>query len=64
MAVVEKVKNYLVESYQEMKKVSWPTRQETTNYSLLIIGVSLVLAAALGLIDYFLSLGVQKIFIR
>ena len=63
MSVVDKVKNYLIESYQEMKKVTWPTRRQTINYSLLVIGISLAVAAFLGVADYFLALGV-KIFIK
>ena len=46
-----------------MKKVTWPTRRQTINYSLLVIGISLAVAAFLGVADYFLALGV-KIFIK
>lgn len=39
----------------EMKKVAWPTRQETLKYTLAVIGVSIVLAVFLGGLDYTLT---------
>ncbi len=47
--------NYIKSSYEEMKKVTWPTKKETTNHTLLVIGISLGTAAFLGLIDFGLS---------
>ena len=46
---------YLQDSRQELRKVSWPSKQETTNSTLLVIGVSLAVAAFLGAIDYGLN---------
>lgn len=42
---------FLKEVRVEMKKVNWPTRQETIKYTLIVIGVSIVVATFLGLID-------------
>lgn len=64
MALVESIKNYFVGSYAEMKKVSWPTKQQTINYSLLVIGLSLSLAAFFGILDYFLNLGLTTLLTR
>lgn len=50
-----KTKNFLMEVRAEMKKVSWPTRQETLKYTLAVIGVSIVLAMFLGGLDYTLT---------
>lgn len=47
-----KVKQFLVESRQELKRVNWPTRAETTRYTLFVIGISLALAAFLGFLDF------------
>jgi len=38
-----------------MKKVTWPTKKETYNYTLLVIGVSLGVAIFLGALDYIFS---------
>lgn len=43
--------NYIKASIEEVKKVTWPTKKETYNYTLLVIGVSLALAAVLGGLD-------------
>ncbi|MDD4333215.1 MAG: preprotein translocase subunit SecE [Patescibacteria group bacterium] len=47
-----KIANYIRESIEEMKKVTWPTKKETTNYTLLVIFFSLGVAAFLGGLDY------------
>jgi preprotein translocase subunit SecE len=44
-----------------MKKVTWPTKKETRNYTLLVIGISIVVAAFLGALDYIFSKGFEKL---
>ncbi len=45
--------SFLKESWQELQHVNWPTRKETTRMVLVVIGVSLAVAAFLGAVDYF-----------
>ena len=52
---------YLKESKDELKKVVWPTRQETVRNTLLVIGISLGVALFLVLMDYILNFGLQRI---
>lgn len=47
-----------------MKKVTWPTKKETYNYTILVIVISLVVAAFLGILDYFLNLGFKELIIQ
>lgn len=47
-----------------MKKVTWPTKKETYNYTLLVIGISIAVALFLGLLDYLFTIGFQTIFNR
>ena len=42
-------------SYRELRMVTWPTRQETWNWALVVAGVCLVVAAVLGAADLGLS---------
>ena len=49
---MDKLINYFKEAFAEMKKVTWPTKKETYNYTLLVIGVSLGMAIFLGGLDY------------
>ena len=61
MNIFSKISNYIRESIAELKKVAWPSKKQTVNYTLLIIGISLILAFFIGLIDFVLSLGVEKV---
>ncbi len=47
-----KIITFLKEVRLEMKKVNWPTRSQTIRYTLIVIGVSLAVAAFLGLLDF------------
>lgn len=64
MSYIEKTKTYFKEVKVEMAKVKWPTRQETTNYTMVVIGVSVAVAAFLGAMDYFFSLGLNFFLFR
>lgn len=61
---MDKLINYLKGAIAEMKKVTWPTKKETYNYTILVIGASLAMAAFLGGLDYLFSLGIQQILNR
>lgn len=49
---MNKLIKYIKDSMVEMKKVTWPSKKETYNYTVLVIGVSLAMAAFLGILDY------------
>ncbi len=55
---------YIKEAIAEMKKVTWPTKKETKNYTLMVIGVSIGVALFLGLLDFIFSTGLDKIITR
>ena len=40
------------EAYSEMKKVSWPSREQTVQYTTLVIAISISVAVFLGILDY------------
>jgi preprotein translocase subunit SecE len=61
---MEKVKTFFHESRQELKKVNWPTRQETARYTMFVIVFSLVFAAYLGLLDFAFLEGLKQFFLR
>lgn len=42
----------LAEAYIELRKVNWPTRQDTWNMTLVVIIVSALMSALLALSDY------------
>jgi preprotein translocase subunit SecE len=43
---------FFKEAKAELKKVVWPTKQQVINLTLIVIGVSSLLAAFLGGLDY------------
>lgn len=50
-----KFKNYIIEARHELRNVQWPTRQEATRLTLVVIGVSLGLSIYLGVFDSLFS---------
>lgn len=58
---MNKLTTYLRESVAEMKKVAWPTKKQTIDYTLIVIGLSLGTAAVLGILDYFFNIGLEQI---
>ncbi|MDO8585037.1 MAG: preprotein translocase subunit SecE [bacterium] len=57
----EKLKLFLQESRTEFQRVNWPTRQETTRLTLVVIVMSLGVAVFLGVVDYVFSIGLARI---
>jgi len=47
--------DFLKEVRIELKRVTWPTRQQTIRYTLIVIGLSLAVAAFLGGLDFLFS---------
>ena len=53
--MLEKIKVFFQEVSVELKKVSWPTRQQTMNATVVVIAVSFVVAFFLGIVDIVLA---------
>lgn len=56
MNILSRFINYIKASRRELKKVVWPSKKETTNHTLLVVGISLGVAAFLGIVDYLLTI--------
>ena len=52
MSFFEPLTNYFKEVKIELKKVTWPTRSETINYTVMVIIISAVAALFLGGLDF------------
>lgn len=61
MAIVNAIKNYFVSAYHEISKVVWPTREEIIRYTILVIILSIIVAAFLGGLDYMFKGGIERI---
>jgi len=64
MQLIDSIKNYFLGSYAEMKKVTWPTKNQTVNYSLLVIGLSIGMAVFFAALDYIFNLGIERLIIK
>jgi len=58
---MNKITNYFHGAFSEMKKVVWPTKKQTTTYTLIVIGLSFGIAFILGAIDYIFNLGLTQL---
>lgn len=51
----EKIKSFFKEVSVELKKVSWPTREQTMSATVVVIVVTFIVAVFLGFVDIFLA---------
>lgn len=61
---MNKIIAYLKASIEEMKKVTWPTKKETYNYTLLVIFISVGVALFLGLLDIIFTKGLEYLILN
>ena len=52
---MEKVLDYIRESRAELRKVTWPTRQQLWYSTIVVVIVTLIASAYLGLVDLLLT---------
>jgi len=59
-----KLRTFLTEANYELRKVVWPTRDETIRTTAVIIVVVIILSLMIGLIDFALKWAVLDIFLK
>jgi len=47
--------NYLKETRAELRKVTWPSREEAINLTAIVVAVTVAMAVFLGVVDYLFS---------
>ena len=60
--MIERLKTFLIETRNEIKKVTWPTKQELKDSTRVVIIASILLTAFIGVVDQILSRLVKLIF--
>ncbi len=63
MNIVQKIITFLKDVKSELKKVTWPTKQEATKHTITVIAVSIAAAAFLGGIDFLFNYLIEKFII-
>ncbi len=46
------ITRFLRETRSELRKVVWPTRREAINMTAIVLGVTILMAAGLGIVDW------------
>lgn len=59
---MEKIKNFFIDTYKELKKVSWPKRKELLDSTRIVIISMVVFAAIVWVIDQGISKALELIF--
>ena len=52
--------NYFMEMFIELKKTTWPTKQEAMRLTTLVLGVIVALSIYMGILDWLLTIIVTK----
>ena len=58
----DKIVNFFLDIVREMKKVTWPKKEELRESTLVVILTSLIFAAFVFIVDKILSEGLKAIF--
>jgi preprotein translocase SecE subunit len=56
---MSRLTDYLKDTRAELEHVSWPTQKQTIIYTALVIAISLLVAAFIGVFDFFFTKGVN-----
>ena len=59
---MRRIIQFIKESYAELRKVIWPSRENVISSVKVVIISTIIIAIALGFVDLLLLLGVQAIF--
>ena len=53
--MIARIRRYIEESYSELKKVTWPTREQVRNLTVLVFVVSFAIGLYITVLDFAFS---------
>ena len=59
---MEKFKKYLKETLSELRKMTWPTKDELIGSTIVTVVVSVIVSVFIGIVDRILTLAIKEIF--
>lgn len=59
---MKKIILFFKESYAELRKVTWPSREEVASSTKVVLVSVVLIAAALGFVDFVIFKGIDLIF--
>jgi len=60
--MIERIRNYLAETKVELRKVTWPNRNELKDATRVVVVASILLTIFVGIVDQVLSNIVKLVF--
>ena len=60
--MLDKIKKYLKETAAELRKMTFPSKDELVGSTIVVIVVSLIIAVFIGVVDRILTLMIRTIF--
>jgi preprotein translocase subunit SecE len=58
---VSRIQRFVLDSFQELKKVNWPTPEQARNLTILVLAVSAAVGIYISIFDYIFGLISTKI---
>lgn len=58
------LKTYFQEALSELHRVTWPTRKQAINSTIIVLAFTLVVSLVITLIDWGMTLGVKELLFR
>jgi len=58
---MSKITEYIKETRTELKHVIWPSRAQTSHYTVIVIVLSIILGYYLGVFDFLFTKGLGKL---
>jgi len=62
MSMIERVREFTKDVRVEITRVSWPTREELRDSTIVVIATVVLVAAFVGVVDRVLNIGVGLLF--
>jgi preprotein translocase subunit SecE len=59
---MKKIIQFFKDSYAELRKVVWPSREDVIASTKVVLVSTLIMACVLGFIDYLLVVGIDVVF--
>ncbi|MDC7125740.1 MAG: preprotein translocase subunit SecE [Spirochaetales bacterium] len=59
---MKKIIQFFKDSVSELKKVSWPSREEVGSSTRIVVVSVVIFAVVLGLVDFLFVTGIDKLF--
>ncbi len=59
---MKKIVQFFKDSYAELRKVVWPSREDVIASTKVVLLSTLIMAGVLGFIDYLLVVGIDAVF--